>query len=53
MKDISLVSFALALVASGLPVAMAKVEEKENIRKFGDDYSEYIKTTKMFIPFII
>ena len=53
LKDTSLVSFALALVASGLPVAMAKVEEKDNTRKFGDDYSAYIKTTKMFIPFII
>ena len=53
LKDISLVSFVLVLVASGLPVTMAKVEEKENIRKFGDDYSEYIKITKMFIPFII
>jgi protein-S-isoprenylcysteine O-methyltransferase Ste14 len=53
LKDMSSVSFALVLVASGLPVAMAKVEEKENIRKFGDAYSEYIKTTKMFIPFII
>ncbi len=53
LKDISLVSFALALVASGLPVAMAKVEEKDNISKFGDDYAEYIKTTKMFIPFIV
>jgi len=27
--------------------------EKENIRKFGDDYSRYIKATKMFIPFIV
>ncbi|MFC2032372.1 methyltransferase family protein [Chloroflexota bacterium] len=53
LKDISLVSFALALVASGLPVAMAKVEEKENIQKFGEEYSSYIKATKMFIPFII
>jgi len=53
LKDISLVSFALALVASVLPVAIAKVEEKDNIQKFGDNYSSYIKTTKMFIPFII
>ncbi len=53
LKDISLVSFALVLVASALPVAMTKVEEKENIRKFGDGYSKYIKKTKMFIPFII
>lgn len=53
LKNVSLVSLVLVLVASGLPVAMAKIEEKENIRKFGDSYSEYIKTTKMFIPFII
>ncbi len=53
LKDVSLVSLALVLVASGFLVCMAKVEEKDNIRMFGDDYSSYIKTTKMFIPFII
>ena len=53
LKDVTLVSFALALVASVLPVAMAKVEEKENIQKFDEEYSSYIKATKMFIPFII
>ena len=53
LKDVTLVSFALALIASGLPVAMAKVEERENIQKFGEEYSSYIKATKMFIPFTI
>jgi protein-S-isoprenylcysteine O-methyltransferase Ste14 len=53
LKDISLVSFILALIASGLPVAIAKVEEKDNIQKFGSDYSRYMGRTKMFIPFII
>ena len=53
LKDVSLVSLPLLLVASGFLVGMARIEEKENIRKFGDDYSSYIKTTKMFIPFII
>jgi protein-S-isoprenylcysteine O-methyltransferase Ste14 len=53
LKDISFISFTLALVASGLPVVMAKVEEKENIQKFGEEYSSYIKSTKMFIPFVI
>ena len=52
-KNITLVSLSLALIASSLAIAMAKIEEKENIQKFGDDYSKYIKTTKMFIPFII
>jgi len=53
LKDISLVSFTLALVSSALPVVMAKVEEKENINKFGEEYSSYINTTKMFVPFIL
>ena len=53
LKDISLVSFTLALVSSGLPVVMAKVEEKENIQKFGEEYSSYINTTKRFIPFML
>ena len=53
LKDISIVSFILILIASGLPVAMAKVEEKENIQKFGEKYSSYMQNTKMFIPFII
>jgi len=53
LKDISIVSFILVLIASGLPVAIAKVEEKENIQKFGEKYSSYMQNTKMFIPFII
>ena len=31
----------------------AKIEEREMITKFGDDYREYMKETKMFIPFIV
>jgi protein-S-isoprenylcysteine O-methyltransferase Ste14 len=31
----------------------ARIEEKEMIEKFGDDYRAYMKETKMFIPFII
>ena len=30
----------------------AKVEEKEMIRKFGHDYIDYMRKTKMFIPFL-
>jgi protein-S-isoprenylcysteine O-methyltransferase Ste14 len=31
----------------------ARIEEKEMISKFGDEYLLYMKETKMFIPFII
>jgi protein-S-isoprenylcysteine O-methyltransferase Ste14 len=30
-----------------------KIEEKEMIKKFGDDYKVYMKETKMLIPFIV
>ena len=53
LKDITPIPSTLALLASILPVVMAKIEEKENIQKFGDKYLSYIKKTKMFIPFIV
>lgn len=31
----------------------ARLEEKEMIDKFGDEYRKYMKETKMFIPFIV
>lgn len=32
-------------------IATARVEEAENLQKFGEDYAAYMKTTKRFIPF--
>jgi protein-S-isoprenylcysteine O-methyltransferase Ste14 len=34
-------------------VRLAKKEEKDLLREFGEDYKRYVKSTKMFIPFII
>jgi protein-S-isoprenylcysteine O-methyltransferase Ste14 len=31
----------------------AKIEEREMLEKFGDEYRAYMKETKMFIPFIV
>ena len=31
----------------------ARIEEKEMIDKFGDEYRKYIKETRMFIPYVI
>jgi len=33
-------------------VITARMEEKEMQMRFGDDYSRYMKDTKMFIPFV-
>lgn len=52
-KQPSLAGGALALIACGLLAATARVEEAENIRYFGEKYREYMKRTKMFVPFII
>ena len=42
----------LALLCTGLLVATARSEERENIRYFGEAYVEYMKHSRMFIPFI-
>jgi protein-S-isoprenylcysteine O-methyltransferase Ste14 len=51
-KDISWSAAAPAMLANAFLVATAKIEENENIRFFGSVYQEYMKHTKMFIPFL-
>jgi protein-S-isoprenylcysteine O-methyltransferase Ste14 len=51
-KDPSLLGIILVVAIMALITAAAKVEEKENLLKFGADYAEYMKGTKMFIPFL-
>lgn len=36
-----------------LYIRLAKKEEKDMLAEFGDEYREYMKRTKMFIPFIV
>lgn len=52
-KHPSLPGSALALAASIFLVAAARAEEIENIRYFGEAYREYMKRSKMFVPFVI
>jgi protein-S-isoprenylcysteine O-methyltransferase Ste14 len=51
-KNISVVTILLSVLIILFLVLTAKVEEKENINFFGNSYSEYMKETKMFIPYI-
>lgn len=51
-KHLSLLGVILVLATSAFLVATAKVEEAENLHKFGSDYARYMKTTKMFLPFL-
>jgi protein-S-isoprenylcysteine O-methyltransferase Ste14 len=41
-----------ALAATFFLTVTAKIEEAENIRFFGDTYKDYMKQSKMFIPFL-
>ena len=43
----------LVLTASAFIIATARVEEMENLHKFGAEYAEYMKRTRMFIPFVL
>ncbi len=52
-KGPSVFSTITILIASAFLVATAKAEEAENLEKFGAEYADYMKTTKMFIPFLI
>ena len=51
-KHPSLAGGILALVACGFLLLATRAEEAENIRYFGNEYREYMKRTRMFVPFI-
>lgn len=51
-KHIFIPAAILAVATTAFLIATAKVEEKENIKRFGDEYAVYVKTTRMFIPFL-
>ncbi len=52
-KDLSWPGISLAICATAFLIATAKVEETENLRKFGAEYARYMKTTKMFVPYVL
>jgi protein-S-isoprenylcysteine O-methyltransferase Ste14 len=51
-KHITPLNIVVILLVSGLLIAVAKVEERENIRFFGTAYEDYMQRTKMFIPWL-
>ena len=52
LKQITLVSILLALIASLALLLTAVYEERGNLLKFGDEYAGYMQHSKRFIPFI-
>ena len=53
LKDPGLLRVIMGVTNFTAVYITARMEEKEMVEKFGADYSEYIKETKMFIPFVV
>jgi protein-S-isoprenylcysteine O-methyltransferase Ste14 len=51
-KRPSLVGGGLALAATLFLIGTARAEEAEDVRFFGPAYQEYVKQTRMFIPYL-
>ena len=51
-KSPSWLDAGLALLCTLFLTTTARIEERENIHYFGAKYLEYMKHTKMFIPFV-
>ena len=53
LKNITPLNIALIATVTILLIIVAKIEEHENIQFFGATYSDYMKRTKMFIPWLL
>lgn len=53
LKDASIPGVLLALAATAFLFITAKVEESENLGRFGASYADYIRRTKRFVPFVL
>ena len=53
LKSVSITTLALAVIASVALAATAKIEEKENVARFGQEYRDYMKRTRRFVPFVV
>ena len=53
LKNVTPLTILLVLLVTGFIVAAARVEERENIRFFGSHYREYMKRSRMFVPWLL
>ncbi len=52
LKDISTPATLLFGIAAGCLIMTARMEEDENLARFGESYSDYMRKTRMFIPYL-
>jgi len=53
LKDPGLIQIILGIINLIAVYFTARIEEQEMIARFGDEYRQYIKETRMFIPIIV
>lgn len=53
LKGVDVTSAVLALPATAAFALTARYEERFNLDRFGSRYAEYMRRTKMFVPFIV
>jgi protein-S-isoprenylcysteine O-methyltransferase Ste14 len=53
LKHITIYAILTASMTTGFLMVTAKIEERENISFFGSSYEQYMKRTKMFIPYLV
>jgi protein-S-isoprenylcysteine O-methyltransferase Ste14 len=51
-KSVTAATVLLAVLATGALVRLAKVEEAENVARFGQAYRAYCARTRRFVPFV-
>ncbi len=52
LKNIGLLPVVIGIASTGAALITARIEEKDCIEKFGEEYRAYMERTKRFIPFI-
>jgi protein-S-isoprenylcysteine O-methyltransferase Ste14 len=52
LKQLSLMGGMVTISALILLTLTARVEEAENLVRFGDEYADYMRQTRMFIPYV-
>ena len=53
LKSVTEITLTLAGVATLALIVTAKVEETENLDRFGDEYRDYMRRTRLFVPFLL
>lgn len=52
LKSVSIATAGLAAVATLALIATTRAEESENVARFGQEYRDYMKRTRRFVPFL-